>query len=126
MSWRERTRQALLEFHKAGDWSPSVVDVAARLRTVARRLRRNLSREGACFQEIRTRLRGELAGAYLIASDRPITQIGLILGFSDPASFSRQFAAWAGVSPSIYRARYGADQAKLATATAVLSERRAA
>lgn len=126
VSWRERTRQALLEFHRAGDWSPSVVDVAARLRTVARRLRRDLSREGACFQEIRTRLRGELAGAYLIASDRPITQIGLILGFSDPGSFSRQFAAWAGASPSAYRARYGADPARLATATAILSERRAA
>ena len=35
--------------------------VAAKLRTGPRRLRRNLFQEGACFQELRTRLRGELA-----------------------------------------------------------------
>ncbi|MGA0605102.1 AraC family transcriptional regulator ligand-binding domain-containing protein [Phenylobacterium sp. VNQ135] len=122
--WRERTEQALLELHRGGDWSPSVEAVAARLRTRPRRLRRNLSQEGACFQEIRTRLRGELAGAYLLASDIPVTQIGLTLGFSDPGSFSRQFAAWAGMTPSAYRARYGGDATRLASATAVLSERR--
>lgn len=123
-SWRERTRLALLEFHRAGDWSPSLEAVAARLRTGARRLRRDLFREGACFQDIRTRLRGELAGAYLVASDIPITEIGLTLGFSDPGSFSRQFAAWAGMTPSSYRARYVSDAARLASATTVLSERR--
>lgn len=124
-SWRERTQQALLELHRAGDWSPSLQAVAARLKTGARRLRRDLFLEGECFQDIRTRLRGELAGAYLLASDIPITQIGLILGFSDPGSFSRQFTVWAGATPSAYRARYVADAARLASATAVLSERRA-
>lgn len=123
-SWRERTQQALLDFHKAGDWSPSLEAVAARLRTGARRLRRELYREGECFQEIRSRLRGELAGAYLLASDIPITEIGLVLGFSDPSSFSRQFSAWAGMPPSSFRSRYVSDAARLASATAVLSERR--
>jgi AraC-like DNA-binding protein len=124
--WRERTQAAMLEFQKAGEWSPSLEAVAARLRTGARRLRRDLFREGECFQDLRTRLRGELAGAYLLASDIPITQIGLILGFSDPGSFSRQFAAWAGMTPSAYRARYVGDAARLAGATAILSERRVA
>ncbi|MCR5879241.1 AraC family transcriptional regulator [Phenylobacterium sp. J367] len=36
-SWRERTQQVLLDFHKAGDWSPSLEAVAARLRTGPRR-----------------------------------------------------------------------------------------
>lgn len=124
-SWRERTQQAVLECHKAGDWSPSVETVAARLHTGARRLRRDLFQEGECFQEIRTRLRGELAGAYLLASDIPITEIGFILGFNDAGSFSRQFAAWASMTPSAYRAKHVSDAAKLASATAVLSERRA-
>ncbi|MFN4177329.1 MAG: AraC family transcriptional regulator ligand-binding domain-containing protein [Phenylobacterium sp.] len=123
--WRDRTRQALLELHRCGEWSPSVETVAARLRTGVRRLRRDLSQEGEGFQQIRTRLRGELAGAYLLASDIPVTQIGFTLGFSDPGSFSRQFASWAGMTPSAYRARYGGDAARLASATAVLSEWRA-
>lgn len=125
-SWREQTRQAVLELHKTGDWSPSVDTVAARLRTRARRLRRDLFQEGECFQEIRTRLRGELAGAYLLASDMPITEIGFVLGFHDPGSFSRQFTAWAGMTPSTYRAQYVSDAIRLASATAVLSERRVA
>jgi AraC-like DNA-binding protein len=124
-SWRERTEQALLEAHRTGAWSPSLETIAARLRTDPRRLRRELFQEGECFQVIRTRLRGELAGAYLLASDIPITQIGFVLGFSDPGSFSRQFAAWAGMPPSAYRARYVSDAARLAGATAVLGERRA-
>ncbi len=122
--WRERTQQAMLDLQKTGAWSPSLDAVAAQLKTGARRLRRDLFREGESFQDIRTRLRGELAGAYLLASDIPITEIGLSLGFSDPGSFSRQFAAWAGMTPSAYRARYVGDAARLAGATAILSERR--
>jgi len=123
-SWRERTQQTVLDFHRAGEWAPSVETVAARLKTGARRLRRDLFQEGECFQDIRTRLRGELAGAYLLASDLPITEIGLLLGYNDPGSFSRQFSAWSGLTPSAYRARHVADAARLARATAVLSERR--
>jgi len=123
-SWRDRTQQAVLDFHRSGDWSPSVEKIAARLKTGVRRLRRDLFQEGERFQDIRTRLRGELAGAYLLASDLPITEIGLLLGYTDPGSFSRQFAAWSGLTPSAYRARYVADATRLAGATAVLSERR--
>jgi AraC-like DNA-binding protein len=74
---------------------------------------------------MRTRLRGELAGAYLLASDLPITEIGLALGFSEPGSFSRHFVAWAGMTPSAYRAHHIADAAKIGIATALLAERRA-
>jgi len=82
--------------------------------------------EGESFQAIRTRLRGELAGAYLLASDIPISAIGSLLGFSEPGSFSRHFIAWSGMSPSAYRAQHVADAAKLAAATAILNERRIA
>jgi len=78
----------------------------------------------ASFQGIRTRLRGELAGAYLLASDVPVTAIGLALGFSEPGSFSRSSFAWAGMAPSAYRAEYIGDSAKVAAATALLRERR--
>lgn len=125
-TWRERTRLALIDFQRAGVWSPTVEAVAARLRTAPRRLRRDLHLEGTSFQGIRTRLRGEMAGAYLLASDMPVTEVGFIVGFDDPGSFSRQFSSWAGMAPSAYRNRYTTDAAKLVQATAVLNERRVA
>jgi AraC-like DNA-binding protein len=54
----------------------------------------------------------------------PITAIGETLGFSESGGFSRHFFAWAGISPSAYRAMYMADAAKVAAATALLNERR--
>jgi AraC-like DNA-binding protein len=124
LSWRERTQQVLIELQKAGLWSAPVEVVAARLRTRARRLRHDLFLEGECFQEIRTRLRGELASAYLLGSDIPVTEIGFTLGFSEPGSFSRHFITWAGMTPSAYRTRYTADAPRVAAATALLNERR--
>lgn len=124
LSWRERTQQVLIGFQRAGMWSTPVELVAARLRTRARRLRQDLSLEGESFQDIRTRLRGELASAYLLASDMPITEIGFILGFSEPGSFSRQFCTWAGMSPSTFRTEFLVDPIKVAAATALLNERR--
>jgi len=124
-SWRAKTQEALIEFQRGGLWSAPVEMVAARLRTRPRRLRHDLSREGESFQEIRTRLRGELATAYLLASDLPITEIGFALGFSEPASFSRQFCAWAGATPSSYRDQHKGNPGLVAAATALLVERRA-
>jgi AraC-like DNA-binding protein len=98
--------------------------VAARLRTRPRRLRHDLAHEGESFQDIRTRLRGELAGAYLLASDLPIAAIGVALGFSEPGSFSRHFVAWAGMTPSAYRASLTSDSAKMRSAMSLLAERR--
>lgn len=124
LSWHEQTQQVLIDLQKAGMWSAPIEVVAARLRTRPRRLRHDLALEGESFQDIRTRLRGELASAYLLASDVPITAVGLALGFSEPGSFSRHFFAWAGMTPSAYRATYIADAAKVAAATALLNERR--
>jgi AraC-like DNA-binding protein len=124
LSWREQTQQVLIDLQRAGMWSAPIEVVAARLRTRPRRLRHSLALEGESFQDIKTRLRGELASAYLLASDLPITAIGQVLGFSEPGGFSRQFFAWSGISPSAYRAQYGSDAAKVAAATALLNERR--
>jgi AraC-like DNA-binding protein len=122
-SWRDRTQSVLIELQKAGLWSAPIEVVAARLRTRPRRLRQDLAQEGESFQDIRTRLRGELASAYLLASDLPVTSIGFELGFSEPGSFSRHFISWAGMAPSAYRATHITDTAKVAAATALLNER---
>jgi AraC-like DNA-binding protein len=126
LSWREQSQKVLIDLQKAGMWSAPIEVVSARLRTRPRRLRHDLAQEGESFQDIRTRLRGELAGAYLLASDMSITAIGDALGFSEPGGFSRHFFAWAGMTASAYRALHLADPTKVAAATALLNDRRIA
>jgi AraC-like DNA-binding protein len=122
-TWRAQTEQALVELQRAKIWSAPIESVAARLRSRPRRLRRDLAREGESFQHIRTRLRGELAAAYLLATELPITEVGYRVGFSEPGSFTRNFAEWAGVTPSDYRARYKSDSGRVTAATLLLSDR---
>lgn len=124
LSWKSRTEQILLAFQQDGDWVPRIEAVAERLRTQARRLRRDLAREGESFQHIRTRLRGEMAGALLLSTDMPVTNIGYEVGFGEPGSFTRNFTEWAGMTPSEYRRRYRFDRARVAAATTLLNERR--
>jgi hypothetical protein len=72
-TWRAQTEHALVELQRSQNWSASIDEVAAILRSRPRQLRRNLAREGEGFQHIRTRLRGELASAYLLATEMTIT-----------------------------------------------------
>jgi AraC-like DNA-binding protein len=122
-TWRARTEHALVELQRGQLWSASIESVAARLRSNPRRLRRDLAREGENFQHIRTRLRGELAAAYLLATELPITEVGYRVGFSEPSSFTRNFIEWAGMTPSDYRTRYKSDGARVTAATLLLSDR---
>ncbi|HWU94728.1 MAG TPA: AraC family transcriptional regulator ligand-binding domain-containing protein [Sphingomonas sp.] len=122
-TWRSRTEHALVDFQRSQNWSVPIEAVAERLHSRPRRLRRDLAREGESFQQIRTRLRGELAAAYLLVTDLPITEVGYRVGFSEPGSFSRNFSEWAGLTPSGYRDRYKPDGARLAAASMLLSER---
>ncbi|MGA8004597.1 MAG: helix-turn-helix transcriptional regulator, partial [Burkholderiales bacterium] len=123
LTWRGRTEQSLIQSQRCGDWSAPIDDVAQRLRSNPRRLRRDLAREGETFQQIRMRLRGELAGAFLLATDIPITVVGYKLGFIEPGSFTRNFIGWSGMTPSEYRRRYKSDSTRVAVATTLLTER---
>jgi len=122
-TWRKQTEHMLVEFQRSRIWSPPIEAVAERLHSRPRRLRRELAREGENFQQIRTRLRGELAAAYLLVTDLPITEVGYRVGFSEPGSFSRNFVEWAGTTPSDYRLRYKPDRARVAAATLLLGDR---
>ncbi len=124
LDWSTRTRKAIIDLQRCGIWFPTIEQVARRLSSNLRQLRYQLAQEGDSFQHLRTRLRGEAAGAYLLASDLPIQEIGTLLGFSEPGSFSRHFIAWAGTCPSDYRAGHIGDAHATAAASALLAERR--
>jgi AraC-like DNA-binding protein len=125
LKWRTQTEHVLVELQRAGQWSAPIEDVAERVRSNPRRLRRDLAREGESFQHIRSRLRGELASAFLLVTDMPVTSVGYKVGFSEPGSFTRNFVEWAGMTPSQYRAKYRPDGARVSAASMLLAERHA-
>jgi AraC-like DNA-binding protein len=45
----------------------------------------------------------DLAEHELLASDRPIADLALALGFGNPPHFTRAFRRWTGVPPSARR-----------------------
>jgi len=87
------------------DGLPTLDDVAARLQTTERTLRRRLADEGTSFEQLLTTLQRERASA-LLKTSSPITAIAHAVGFTDASAFSRAFKRWTGTSPSDYRASH--------------------
>lgn len=76
---------------------------AIQLHVTSRTLRRKLTQEKTSFQSLKDKHRQDMAIRYLNQPDLTLAQISQILGFSDPAAFSRAFKQWMGVAPSHYR-----------------------
>ena len=70
-----------------------------------RTLQRRLSHLGASFKQLLQDVREELSLRYLDDPRLAITEIALLLGYSDQASFSNAFKTWRGCAPSEYRQR---------------------
>lgn len=66
-------------------------------------LQRILRREGTSFRRLLDAARYLRAKAMLKETPQSVTEIGLSLGYSDPANFARAFARWDGRSPIAYR-----------------------
>lgn len=77
--------------------------IAAELHVTTRTLRRKLTEEGTHFQELKDGIRRDIAIHYLSRPSLTISEISRKLGFSEPASFTRAFKQWTGVSPKVYR-----------------------
>ncbi|MEM9254651.1 MAG: helix-turn-helix domain-containing protein [Pseudomonadota bacterium] len=70
-----------------------------------RTLQRRLNAQGASFKQILQAVREEQSRRYLDDPRLAITEIALLLGYSDQASFSNAFKMWCGCAPSEYRQR---------------------
>lgn len=62
-------------------------------------LARKLKSEGVTFAQVLDELRHEMAMHYLTGEKVSINQTAYLVGFSDPAAFSRAFKRWTGSSP---------------------------
>jgi len=85
----------------------SIEQVAEHMGVVNRTVQRRLAEQGQSFSSIVNEIRTELATRYVMESDRPLTEVATLLGFSAPSGFSRWYHAQFGCSPKESRAASG-------------------
>jgi AraC-like DNA-binding protein len=90
----------------------SIEQVADHLGVVCRTVQRRLAEEGQSFSSIVNDIRTELAARHVVESDRPLTEVATLLGFSAPSGFSRWYHAQFGCSPKESRATRGTVRRK--------------
>jgi AraC-like DNA-binding protein len=98
---RGRVETLLMEMLHTGEASMDAI--AAKLALSRRTLHRRLKAEGATFEQVLDDLRRQLAHDFLAARKVTVSETAYLLGFSDPAAFSRAFKRWTGESPSALR-----------------------
>lgn len=64
---------------------------------------RKLAAEGVTYTQVLDTLRQRLAMDYLANKRVSVHETAYLVGFSEPAAFSRAFKRWAGVTPSEFR-----------------------
>lgn len=77
----------------------SVKMIAGQLGLSRQTLFRKLKAEGVTFKKVLDELRHKLALHYLGGKKVSVNETAYLLGFSDPASFSRAFKRWTGSCP---------------------------
>lgn len=82
----------------------SVDRVATKLAMSRQTLYRNLKAEGVTFEQVLDSLRHRMALDYLAGKKVSVNETAYLVGFSDPAAFSRAFKRWTGQSPRAYSA----------------------
>lgn len=97
----ERVRRELVL--KDGGY-PSLETVAERLNMSTRTLRRRLQGHGLGFMDLLHAARRRDALSLLERQALEVAQVAQMLGYADPANFTRAFRQWTGHTPSAWRA----------------------
>lgn len=98
---RGRIEALIMPILHTGD--VSVETIAGKLGTSRQTLYRDLKEEGVTFERVLDELRHHMALDYIAAKKVSVNETAYLVGFSDPASFSRAFKRWTGKSPRLYR-----------------------
>jgi len=93
-----RIRAVLVDQLPQGNISDETV--AAALHMSVRTMHRKLADVNNNFRALLVGMRRDLAEAYIMDNTLTLTEISLLLGFSEPSSFSRAFKSWTGTAPS--------------------------
>ena len=107
-TFRGRVESLLMPVLHTGD--ASVAMIAGKLGLSRQTLFRRLKAEGVTFERVLDELRHTLALHYLRGQRASVNETAYLVGFSDPAAFSRAFKRWTGSRPHLLRQRPGADE----------------
>ncbi|MFL6211758.1 MAG: AraC family transcriptional regulator [Pyrinomonadaceae bacterium] len=99
---RGRVENLLIPILHTGEASMDML--AVKLGLSRQTLFRKLKAEGITFEKVLDELRHKLALHYLNGKKVPVNQTAYLVGFSEPAAFSRAFKRWTGASPRMIRA----------------------
>lgn len=78
-------------------------EVASQLAMSERSLTRQLGNEGTSYSALLASVQAERARNYLRNTSLTISEVGLRLGYTEPATFTRAFKKWTGSSPLKWR-----------------------
>ena len=73
--------------------------IASTLAVTPRTLQVHLEAQQTSFRQLLEKVRREIATYHLRRGDMQLTQLALVLGYSELSAFSRSFKGWYGVSP---------------------------
>ena len=88
----------------------TIEQVAEHLGVACRTVQRGLAEQGQSFSSMVNEIRRELATRHVIESDRSLTEVAMLLGFSAPSAFSRWYHAQFGCSAKESRTTRAAGQ----------------
>ncbi|HEY4954443.1 MAG TPA: AraC family transcriptional regulator ligand-binding domain-containing protein [Gemmatimonadaceae bacterium] len=111
-STRGRVERLLIPILHTGD--VGIDRISSKLGLSRQTLFRKLKAEGVTFEEVLEELRCSIAHHYLNDRKASVKETAYLVGFSDPASFSRAFKRWTGRTPG---ARQAANQSREMAAT---------
>jgi AraC-like DNA-binding protein len=99
---RARVERLLAPILHTGD--ADIDRIAVAMGVSRRTLQRRLGAEGVTFESVFDDLRRQLAVSYLADRKVSANETAYLVGFSEPAAFSRAFRRWTGTTPSAFRA----------------------
>ena len=96
-----RVRSKLIEHLPGGHISEA--DIASSIHVSQRSLQRKLKEQGMSFSQLVESTRRELGLQYVRDPQYSFNEVAFLLGFTEPANFSRAFKRWYDKSPSQFR-----------------------
>ncbi len=96
-SVRGRVESLLLPVLHTGE--TGIDRIAGQIGVSRQTLFRRLKAEGATFEQVVDALRCRMARHYLTGGKVSVNETAYLVGFSEPAAFSRAFKRWTGMSP---------------------------
>ena len=104
-SFGRRVEQLVMDLCREGGTTPTLQVLSDILGLSPRTISRRLHREDTSFQDIKNKVRRELAEELLRTTELSISKIAERVGFWEPADFTRAYTHWTGMTPTEFRAQ---------------------